>query len=275
MEANAPRWEGTSMHNANMAVNAGKMLLVSPSSLTMYQMAKSAHRFDMSVQVCTEARIALELVNRQKFDAVTVDLSLGQQATAILRQTRKSPANRTAVAFAISDSFDESADAFRAGSSFVLQRPLSLDTIRQTLHAARGLILQERRRYFRCRMSVPICIEREGSTPVCGETSDLSEGGMAIRILTPLKVGDEIIAQFKLPGARMSIRPEAKVAWYKEFGMAGLSFVTMPLEDSIELKKWIAGKFDERALTTSAGAPVAMTPPPLPPLLAAKWNDAT
>lgn len=263
------------MHNSQTATSTGKMLLVSPSSLTMYQMAKSAHRFDMSVQVCTEARIAMDLVKRQKFDAVTVDLSLGQQATAILRETRKSSTNRTAVAFAISESFDESADAFRAGSSFVLQRPLSLDAIRQTLHAARGLILQERRRYFRCPVAVPVCVEREGVRPVCGETSDVSEGGMAIRILTPLKVGDDVIAQFRLPGTRLSIRVEAKVAWYKEFGVAGLTFLTMPLPDSVELKQWIAVKFDERALTTAAGVPVAMTPPPLPPLLAAKWNDAT
>src|SRR5580698_486286 len=91
-------WEVAQMYSNVVPVSAGKMLLVSPSSLTMYQLAKSAHRFDMSVQVCTELRTAMELVNRQKFDAVTVDLTLGPLATSILRAARLSSANRTAVA---------------------------------------------------------------------------------------------------------------------------------------------------------------------------------
>ena len=77
------------MSNAGALESIGRMLLVSPSSLTMYQLAKSAHRFAMSVEVCTNARTALDLVNKQKFDAVTVDLSLGHLAVTI---TRDAPA---------------------------------------------------------------------------------------------------------------------------------------------------------------------------------------
>ena len=74
------------MNNAGTPESIGRMLLVSPSSLTMYQVAKSAHRFAMSVEICTNARTALDLVNRQKFDAVTVDLSLGHLAVTILER---------------------------------------------------------------------------------------------------------------------------------------------------------------------------------------------
>ena len=78
------------MDDTDTPESIGKMLLVYSSSLTMYQLAKSAHRFAMSVEVCTNARTALDLVNKQKFDAVTVDLSLGQPAAAIF--TRDPPA---------------------------------------------------------------------------------------------------------------------------------------------------------------------------------------
>jgi hypothetical protein len=61
---------GFNMNGTSVPVSIGKMLLVSPSSLTMYQLAKSAHRFDISVEVCTKPLTALTLVNRQKFDAV-------------------------------------------------------------------------------------------------------------------------------------------------------------------------------------------------------------
>jgi ActR/RegA family two-component response regulator len=262
------------MYRNDVPVSAGKMLLVSPSSLTMYQLAKSAHRFDMSVQVCTEVRTALDLVNRQKFDAVTVDLTLGQHATAILRETRSSPANRTAVAFAISSTLDQSADAFRAGSSFVLERPLSLDSIRRTLHAAHGLILRERRRYFRCPISIPVSVQQEGASPVYGETTDISEGGMAVHLLTPLKPGVEGTAQFTLPNTPVPIRAQANICWCDEKGHAGLQFQSLSARDNSELQQWVAGKF-EKHLSPRDAALCALAPQALPQLIAPAWRELT
>jgi ActR/RegA family two-component response regulator len=271
--AGSPNMEVTLMHNTVMPVSAGKMLLVSPSSLTMYQVAKSAHRFDMSVQVCTEVRTALDLVNQQKFDAVTVDLTLGQHATAILRETRSSAANRTAVAFAISGTLDQSADAFRAGSSFVMERPLSFESIRRTLHAAHGLILRERRRYYRCPIAIPVSIRQEGAAaPVYGETSDISEGGMAVRLLTPLTPGVDGIVQFTLPNTRVPIRAEAKVCWCKETGQAGLVFLELSARDSSELQQWVACKFAEQLAPSEV---FCTPPPPLTQLIAPAWQELT
>jgi len=243
------------MDSIDTPQSIGKMLLVSPSSLTMYQLAKSAHRFAMSVEVCTNARTALDLVNRQKFDAVTVDLALGQPATAIL-QGMHLPAsrNRTAVAFAISGNKDERAAAFSAGSSFVLERPLTFDSIRWTLQAAQGLILRERRRSFRCPIAIPVAIEREGMLPVCGESVNISEGGMALRILTPLKRGTEETLLFTLPRTHLPIRAEAKICWYNEQCQAGLSFVSLSPRHSSELQEWIACRFEEQLTDWNASA---------------------
>jgi hypothetical protein len=263
------------MYSNTVPVSAGKMLLVSPSSLTMYQLAKSAHRFAMSVQVCTEVRTALDLVNRQKFDAVTVDLSLGQHATAILREARLSPANRTAVGFAISSTVDQSADAFRAGSSFVLERPLSFESIRRTLHAAHGLILRERRRYFRCPIAIPVSIRAEGAAAsVFGETSDISEAGMALRLLTPLKPGVEAKVQFTLPNTLVPIRAEAKVCWCDENGQAGVHFESLSPRDNSELQQWVACKFDGQVAPSDVG-PCATPPPSRPELIAPVWRELT
>jgi len=262
------------MYSNDVPVSAGKMLLVSPSSLTMYQLAKSAHRFAMSVQVCTEVRTALDLVNKQEFDAVTVDLSLGQHATAILRETRLSAANRTVVAFAISSTLDESAAAFRAGSSFVLERPLSFDSIRRTLHAAHGLILRERRRHYRCPIAIQVAIQPEGAAPVYGEASDISEGGMALRLLTPLSSGAEMKVQFTLPRRSEPIRAGAKVCWCDEKGQTGLHFLSLSARDSSELQQWIAGEF-ERQLAPSEAGICRIPPPTVPPLIAPAWSELT
>jgi hypothetical protein len=57
--------------------------------------------------------------------------------------------NRTAVAFAITSSSVETAYALKAGLSFALDRPLTFESLRHTLQAAYGMIVRERRRYFR------------------------------------------------------------------------------------------------------------------------------
>ena len=61
--------------------------------------------------------------------------------------------------FAIGDS-DAEGTAFRKKSEFVFERPLSAQSIRNTLKPAYGLILRERRRYFRCPISIPVIILR-------------------------------------------------------------------------------------------------------------------
>jgi DNA-binding NarL/FixJ family response regulator len=248
------------MSNAGAPESIGRMLLVSPSSLTMYQVAKSAHRFPMSVEVCTNARTALDLVNRQKFDAVTVDLSLGHVAVTILREMRlPASQNRTAVAFAISGNKGDKAAAFAAGSSFVLGRPLTFDSIRWTLQAAHGLILRERRRYFRCPIAMAVSIQQEGMPPVSGETEDISEGGIALRIPAPLTPGAEATVQFTLPGSQLPIRAEVKICWYNEQCHAGLSFLALSPHDCSELEGWIARRFEELADSSqrrSCGEPI-------------------
>ena len=251
------------MSNAGAPESIGRMLLVSPSSLTMYQLAKSAHRFAMSVEVCTNARTALDLVNRQKFDAVTVDLSLGYLALTLLREMRlPASQNRTAVAFAISGNQGDRAAAFAAGSSFVLERPLTFDSIRGTLQAAHGLILRERRRYFRCPIAVAVLIQQEGMPPVSGETVDISEGGVALRIPTPLTPGAVATVQFTLPGTQLPIRAEVKICWYNEECQAGLSFLALPPHASSELQGWIIRRFEVQLAdwnsseTGSCGEPI-------------------
>ena len=184
-----------------------------------------------------------------------------------------SAANRTAVAFAISSTLDQSAEAFRAGSRFVLERPLSFDSIRRTLHAAHGLILRERRRYFRCAISIPVSIQQEGSSPVYGETSDISEGGMAIRSLTPLKPGVDAKVQFTLPHTPAPIHAQAKIRWCEESGLAGLHFLSLSARDGSELQNWVAAEFERQLPPTEIGLSAPVSSPPQ--LIATTWAEVS
>jgi ActR/RegA family two-component response regulator len=168
------------MNTPPPSVSIANALLVSNDAVTIKQLSESMQLFAISAEVCDEVTTALVLLSQRKFDAVIVDLRLRDQANAVLGKVRRSPSNRTAVILTVSDSDAESVSAFKAGSNFVLKRPLSLTSISQGLKVAYGLILRERRRYFRCPVKIPVEICRAGMPTIDGQTVNISESGMAI-----------------------------------------------------------------------------------------------
>ncbi len=105
--------------------SAVRALLVSNDPQIIEQLSKSLQELAAATEVCTDVPSAIRLVNTRRFETVVVDLKLGEQSKTILERVRLSPSNHTTVAFAITDSTQESAIAFEAGSNFVLERPLS------------------------------------------------------------------------------------------------------------------------------------------------------
>ena len=76
---------------------------------------------------------------------------------------------------------------FAKKSQFVFERPLSAQSIRKTLKPAYGLILRERRRYFRC-SGLYSCHHPEGKRGrrfACNSVN-ISGGGMALSTQVPL-----------------------------------------------------------------------------------------
>ena len=124
-------------------------LLVSADPVTIQQIGHALQDLSISPDICQEMPASIRLLNCRKFDAVVVDLQLGEQSGRVLNEVHLSPSNRTAVTFAISSSDPTTTSALRQRSSFVFERPLSALSISSTLKPAYGLILRERRRYFR------------------------------------------------------------------------------------------------------------------------------
>ena len=75
-------------------------LLVSADPVTIQQFSHALQELSISPDVCREVPAAVRLLNRQKFDAVIVDLQLGEESGLILDEVHLSPSNRTAVTFA-------------------------------------------------------------------------------------------------------------------------------------------------------------------------------
>ncbi|MGA8213980.1 MAG: PilZ domain-containing protein [Candidatus Sulfotelmatobacter sp.] len=229
----------------------GLALLVSADPVTIQQFSHALQELSISSDVCQAVPAAVGLFNRRKFDAVIVDLQLGEQSGLILDELRLSPSNRRAVTFAISGSYEEST-AFRKRSEFVFERPLSARSIHNTLKPAYGLILRERRRYFRCPVSIPVTILRKNMQEVRCDSVNISEGGMALSTLVALVPGESVRVQFTLPDHKARFLAESTICWSKTHHL-GVSFVSISDEHKSELQVWLSRKLEEILPESVAG----------------------
>lgn len=219
-------------------------LLVSDDPVAIQQLSYAVEELSISLDVCQDVPTSIRLLNCRKFDAVIVDLQLGKQSGWVLEAVRLSPSNRTAVTFAIRGTDPEATGALRNGSAFVFDRPLSTRAICSTLKLAYGMILRERRRYFRCPISVPIVILRRTMPDVRCYSVNISEGGMAVATFVPLIIGEKVQVKFALPDRDVPFVAESTIIWCKT-GHLGVRFVSLPGGRKSELQDWLCQKLEE------------------------------
>jgi ActR/RegA family two-component response regulator len=219
-------------------------LLASADPVTIQQFSDALQELSILPNVCRDVSTAIDLLNCSKFEAVIVDFRLGELSGLILDEVRLSPSNRTAVTFAISSNEGEATVAVRKGSGFVFERPLSKESIRRILKPAFGLILRERRRYFRCPVSIPVSIRRRTMPLVQCDTVNISEGGMAVSTSLPLSAGEDVQVQFTLPDLKAPFLAESEICWLKT-GHLGVRFVSFSQGHKSELQGWLSRKLEE------------------------------
>jgi len=214
-------------------------LLVSADPVTIQQFSPALRELSISLDVCQCERAAISLLSHRKFDAVIVDLQLREQAGVIMDEVRLSASNRTAVTFAISGVDVDGTAAFRRRTGFVFERPLSTQSIRGVLKPAYGLILRERRRYFRCPISSPVTIVRRNMPEVRCQSLNISEGGMAVSTSVPINNGEPVQVQFSIPDHKLPFLAESTICWLKA-GHLGVRFVSLSSERKSELQEWLS-----------------------------------
>jgi PilZ domain len=226
-------------------MSIGLALLVSADPVTIRQFSDALQTLSISPEVCEQAPAAMGLLNRRKFEAVIVDLQLGEQCGRILDEVRVSASNRTAVTLAIGGDNVESTASFRRRAGFVFERPVSAQSIRSTLKPAYGMILRERRRYFRHPAPIPVTVLIKNMPEVRCHSVNIGEGGMALSTAVLLSVGEEVQIQFTLPGPEIRFSVKSTVCWLKS-GQFGLRFGSLSPEHKSELQGWLSRKLEER-----------------------------
>jgi hypothetical protein len=223
---------------------AGTALILCKDAPTRQLVIECLRPLAIRPEVCEDGFVASGLLDKQKFEAVIVDMLLGDEALLVLRQLRFSRANRTAVTFAISKG-SGSDNSERPDTTFVLERPFSSVLITQTLRAAFGLLVRERRRYFRCPLAIPAFLKVREPEDILCQTVNISEGGLAIKTPASVDSGFDALVRFTLPDRANQLSAETKVAWRGYGGLIGLEFQFLAPPQKSELQEWLARKLDE------------------------------
>jgi CheY-like chemotaxis protein len=222
-----------------------RVLLVSGDIQTIDTLCEFMGKMTMHVEVCSDFASAARKLCHSKFEALVVDFKERAEALDLLKKSRQMTSHKAAVALAILNSNDEMPSAFRAGASFVLVKPLSTAVLMRTLRVSYPLMVNEKRRSFRCPVQIPVYVSI-GSQPESQATSvNISELGIALTNSPPLQVGDRVTLRLTLPHTDVVARISAEVCWRDPAGSSGMEFVQVPPKIKEQLTSWLAARLEE------------------------------
>jgi CheY-like chemotaxis protein len=196
---------------------------------------------EIAAEYCSDADSAVRRLTRQRFEAVVVDCNDEDMAAQVLKSVRSAPCNKRSIAVAMIDGQKAVRSAFALGAHFVLYKPVSAERARTSFRAARALMKCERRLNTRVAVQIPVALVCEtGAGQRKAVTSDISLGGMSLKLSRRARKSGPLSIRFTLPGSECDIECAAAVAWEGSGSHAGIRFVDLSQERRNELKSWLA-----------------------------------
>jgi DNA-binding NarL/FixJ family response regulator len=196
---------------------------------------------EVAIDVRTGADQAAEDLEQRKYDAVMIDCDDVHNAITLLCSVRMMASNKTSTVFAIVNGITTVTSAIELGATLALEKPITESKARHAFRAVHGLMLQERRRYYRHAIDTEVTLRFEDkdqntSPEMVATVVNISEGGMAIKAESALPSGPRtVLMKFVLPGSNDSIELTGTIAWADEEGIAGVRFenVSVTLRDRL------------------------------------------
>lgn len=219
-------------------------LIVAADTTTVVLLKQALQSVAISADTCERVQNCSKHVSCRRYEVSFIDFSLGAGTSSAIDAIRSGPSTRTTIIVAITANREQSNQAFASGVHFVIQQPISRSSVDGIIRAAFGLIVRERRRYFRCPIDVSVLGYRRTEGAWLGRTINISEGGLCIAAPILLIAGELLELEFKLPASSVEINVECDVQWSGEKGRAGLRFVSIHTDSKSDLQHWLAGQLD-------------------------------
>lgn len=220
-------------------------LLISQDAALLGVARPAMDKIAVKLQVCAESQQASNLLVKRKFDGVIIDCDDLQNGSDLLRTLRQSKSNPNTVCFAVVNGKTTTQEAFQSGANFVLQKPLTSLQAARCFNAALDSMVRERRRYFRHPVDIPLRIKSASGQEMTANTTNVSEEGMAIRVVGTLPREKKVQVRFTLPNSSTALELQGLVAWADGASHAGIRFVDVPQNSQYQLEKWLTDRLHE------------------------------
>ncbi|MGB9236273.1 MAG: PilZ domain-containing protein, partial [Terriglobales bacterium] len=218
----------------------------------------------MAVEQTSSISRGLQLIGDERFDAIVFDYRADQTSEEFLSRLRQGTKNRATILIAIVEAEFNARPVFGLGANFVLFRPLSLERLRLSLQAARGLMRRERRRSPRLPVSSEVNVSYPGAPDLNATLNDLSDSGTSITTARRLPEGGKVYFEFSLPGQHQLVRLSGEVAWQDASGRKGIRFLDVPQASRRLIRSWLQQKGAQPMDGAEKSAAPSANPAPSP-----------
>lgn len=228
-----------------------RSLVICPDAATLTVLVEGLRKVEVAPIVCDTQLAALDRLWQERFDAVIVDCDALPNGLELVQMIRLA-SGRTAVVLSLITGEAGMKQAFEHGANLVLEKPITPQLAERTLRAARSLMFTDQRRYFRLHAEFDVHLHSEHGgqvLDVAAKSTDVSVGGMALRVPHPLEPRRILEVSFKPAGLETRIHAEAEVSWSDARGTCGVRFVHIPLEGRRAFEKWLTAELQKRAGT--------------------------
>ena len=187
--------------------------------------------------VMTPAEL-LQCIHRDHYEGVLLDCDAVAVDEQLIGSLRQAPTSRAAVIIAMAADKHLRQMAFQAGATFLLEKPLTSESVLHCLHAAYGLLCYQQRRYSRHRLEGFVHLSLQGCEGVQGSLINLSAGGMCLSM--PVSLPEHAQGGFEFEAEALSgkVAGSCQLCWAKD-GRCGFRFLQMTRESLVCLNDWL------------------------------------
>lgn len=194
-----------------------RLLIVEDDVASLELMEEVFVSLNAEVRAVGESSKAADLVNRERFDGIFLDLEMPyMNGFDLARWIRNSSRNRSTPIITVTGRDDRQTmqQVFASGATFYLQKPVDRHKLTNLYRTVRGSLYECRRRFVRVPLHADVVCTAD-SRQLRGTSWNLSQGGMQIEV-EGLKVGQDVRLSFRLPSSNTLIDATGNVIWVGE-----------------------------------------------------------
>lgn len=216
--------------------SAWEFLIVCSDPLVQASVFKAIESGGGIAHCASDTTSALTHVMHHKLDGIFIDTRM-EGALNLAGNIRRGGSNRYSVIFACANEEEEVNHLLNAGVNFVIHKPIDPHELETVLENARQMIINERRRYLRHKLALPVVLKAEEKEHQV-VTANISRGGMAVHCPERFAAGSAIQYVLKLPQAE-PVYGKGEIAWSNGEGITGIRFYLMGEEVKDTLWPWM------------------------------------